>query len=93
MTVARFRWIALAESVSWLVLIGAVVAKYAFGHAAATATVGPVHGVLFLAYLAGVLFLREELGWGSTRTAVAVSSALIPLGAYLVVERRMLPAT
>ena len=88
--IARFRLIALAEAVSWLLLIGATVAKRAFAVEEATAVIGPVHGVIFLAYLAAVVLLRDELGWSAKRTAIAVAAAVIPLGAYLIVERRYL---
>ena len=90
MTEARFRLIARVESASWLAMIAASVAKRVFGVDAATAVVGPVHGLVFLAYLAAVAFLREELEWSGRRTAVAVASAVVPLGAYLIVERHWL---
>src|SRR5918994_259548 len=83
--IARFRLIALAEAVSWLALIAATVAKRAFDVEEATAVIGPIHGVIFLVYLAAVVFLREELGWPLKRTAVAIAAAVIPLGAYLIV--------
>jgi len=89
-TVARFRLVALAETMSWLVMLAAVVAKRLFDVDDATATIGPVHGVVFLVYLVGVVLLREELDWSGRRTVGAVVAAVIPLGAYLVVERRLL---
>lgn len=90
MTVPRFRLVAFAEAVTWLVLIAAVVAKRGFGVEGATTVIGPVHGVVFLAYLASVAFLREELNWSGRRALVAVAAAIVPLGAFLVVERRLL---
>jgi integral membrane protein len=93
MTVTRFRAIALIEAVTWIVMIGAMVAKRGFGIAGATAVVGPVHGLVFLAYLVGVVFLREELLWSARRCFVAVLLAVVPLGTYLVVDRRWLKPT
>lgn len=90
MTVRRFRLVALAEAVSWLVMIAAVVAKRLLGVEGATTVIGPVHGIVFLGYLASVVFLREELAWTARRTLVAIAAAVVPLGAYLVVERRYL---
>jgi integral membrane protein len=89
-TIRRFRIIALAETISWLVMLAAVVAKRVFSVEAATAAIGPIHGVVFLVYLTGVVFLREELDWSGRRTVVAVLAAVVPLGAYLIVERRLL---
>lgn len=90
MTIGRFRIIALVETVSWLVMLAAVVAKRVFEVHGATAAIGPIHGVVFLVYLTGVVFLREELDWSGRRTVGAVFAAVVPLGAYLVVERRFL---
>jgi integral membrane protein len=90
-TVSRFRLIALAETISWLAMLAAVVAKRVFDVDDATATIGPVHGVVFLLYLTGVVFLREELDWSGRRTFGAVAAAVVPFGAYVIVERRLLP--
>jgi integral membrane protein len=90
MTVPVFRVVSIAEAVSWLVLIAATIAKRAFDVHEATAVIGPIHGVIFLAYAACVVFLREELDWSLGRTAVAIVASVIPLGAYLIVERRYL---
>lgn len=90
MTVARFRIVALAESISWLALIVAMVLKRAFDVEGATELVGPIHGILFLVYVAAVAFLREELDWSLRRTVVAIVAAVVPLGAAIVVDRRYL---
>ncbi|MEJ7844344.1 MAG: DUF3817 domain-containing protein [Acidimicrobiales bacterium] len=82
---------ALAETVSYLVLLVAVVVKYAADSPAGVSAVGPVHGVIFLAYAALVLRYRSELGWDTTRTAFALAAAVLPFGGLLV-ERRYLPA-
>ena len=76
---------------SWLILLGAVVAKYAFDVTGATTALGPIHGVIFLVYLASVLMIRGDLGWTPRETWTAIVAAVIPLGPYLIVERRMLP--
>ncbi len=90
MTITRFRWLAVLETVSWLTLIVAVIAKRGFGVEGATTVLGPVHGLIFLAYLAGVVFLREELRWPASRAVIAVVAAVIPFGAYLIVDRQFL---
>jgi integral membrane protein len=90
--IGRFRVVALVESVSWIVMLGAVVAKRLGGVDGATTVVGPIHGVIFLVYLGCVLFLRGELGWDRRQTALAVGAALIPLGAHVVAGRLAGPA-
>ena len=89
MTIRQFRYLAIAEAVTWIALLGAVVVKYGFGVDGATTTMGPIHGVVFLAYLGALLALRERLGWDERRTAASIGAALLPLGTYLYVERRL----
>ncbi len=87
MTVARFRLIAVAEAVTWLALIAATVARHGFGVEGATTAIGPVHGVIVLAYFAGVGLLREQLEWSSRRTLAAVVATVVPFGTLFVVRQ------
>jgi integral membrane protein len=83
-----FRGVAVVEAVSYLVLLAASVAKHVFGAHGLVETLGPVHGVIFLAYLGLALAVRRPLGWDSSTTGTVVIAAVIPLGA-LWVERRL----
>ena len=87
-----FKVVALAEAVSYLVLLGASVAKHALDMPGAVSVMGPVHGVIFLAYLWLALLVREDLGWNLTTTLMVIVAAVIPLGG-LYVERRVLAGT
>lgn len=90
MPIPAFRLLALTEAVSWLLLIGAAIAKRAADLPEATQIMGPIHGVIFLVYAGAVLYVRDELRWSAGRTVVALLAALLPLGTYLIVERRYL---
>lgn len=90
MTVRTFRILCLIEAVTWVTLIGASIAKRALDLEVATMIVGPIHGTAFLAYFCGLLLIRDDLGWDLKRTAGAMIASLIPLGTWLVVERRWL---
>ncbi len=85
---AAVRVAAIVETVTYVVLCAAVVVRVSSGPNGVP-MLGPVHGVVFLAYAALVLANREALGWDSERTARALSAAIVPLGC-LVVERRWL---
>lgn len=86
-----FRRIAVVEAVSYLALVGASVAKRAFDVQGLVPIVGPIHGVIFLAYLAAVFLVREELGWEVGHTLLVLGAAIIPLGGFYA-ERRLLGA-
>lgn len=79
----RFRVISLAEGVSYLVLLGiAMPLKYAAGQPSAVRIVGMVHGVLFVAFVLGLLRAAKTERWGLRRIAVAMIAALLPFGAF-----------
>ncbi|HEX7443695.1 MAG TPA: DUF3817 domain-containing protein [Acidimicrobiales bacterium] len=88
MQAKTFKLIALIEAVSYLMLLVAVVFKHAYGQPAGVAIIGPLHGLIFLAYFMGVLFVREDQGWGLVRVIVVLAAAVIPFGAFWV-ERRL----
>ena len=89
-TVRLFRWIALAEGASYVVLLlVGMPLKYGAGEHLPIKIMGWTHGVLFIAYclLAAPLFLRE--GWPWSRAPGVAVAALVPFGTF-VMERRWL---
>ena len=85
-----FRIVAVIEAVSWLVLIVATVVKYATHphQQLGVQIMGPVHGVLFLAYVALVLFeVRRKVGWDARTTLIVLVDSIIPGGGFLAARR------
>ncbi len=88
-TVNRFRWIAVAEGVSYLLLLGvAMPLKYAFDMPMAVRAVGWIHGLLFIAYgIAGHLAASEQR-WKWEFRVWAIGASLIPFATF-VLERQL----
>lgn len=87
-TVRAFRLVAIAEAISWLLLIVATVVKYTADNAIGVHVMGPVHGVLFLAYVALVLFeVRGKLAWNGRTTLIVLADSIIPGGGFVVARR------
>ncbi len=79
----RFRLVALAEGVSYVVLVFiAMPLKYAAGIPSVVRAVGMMHGVLFVAFTAALLLAAVERRWSLARCAVAFASSLVPLGTF-----------
>lgn len=92
MSIHNFRYVALAEATSWLLLIIATGWKYGADGPDLAPILGPIHGLLFLAYVFMALSLREDAGWeGSTTLGVLVAS-IIPFGGFVVERRVLTPA-
>jgi integral membrane protein len=85
-----FRWIANLEGISFLVLlIIAMPLKYLFDSPWMVQQVGMAHGVLFVAYVVAVLFVRKELGWNIKQTLLALALSFVPFGTFYVTGRMM----
>lgn len=91
MAIPWFRIVAVAEGLSYVALLAAVAAKRLFDEPGGVDAIGPLHGLLFVAYFASVVFEREERAWSIGRTAVVLLAAVVPLGGFWV-ERRFLRA-
>lgn len=76
-----FLWVARAEGLSLLALVGiAVPLKYGLGISEATIVPGWIHGGLFVAYVAALAWLASEDGWTWGRIGLAFLAAWLPFG-------------
>lgn len=86
--VRAFRIVAVLEAISWLALIVATIVKYTADNALGVHIMGPVHGALFLAYVALVVFeVRSKLGWSGRTTLIVLADSIIPGGGFLAARR------
>jgi integral membrane protein len=88
--VTLFKVAAVAEAFSWAGLLIGMFVKYGpVGNEIGVKIFGPIHGGLFLLYLASVLLVRQPLGWSGKRTLVGLIAAVPPF-ATVWFERRAL---
>lgn len=84
-SIGRFRTVAMAEGVSFLILLGiAMPLKYMAGKPGMVDLFGWVHGLLFISYMITGLQVKIEREWPIGKTALAVVAALIPFGPFLL---------
>lgn len=84
---ALFRWLAVAETVTWTLLIVGMLLKYVFVVTDVGVTIGgAVHGFFFLAIAAASVVVAVNQRWGAGTTLAALASAVVPY-ASLPVER------
>jgi len=85
MTVRQFRYLAVAEAVSFLLLIlVAMPLKYTDVTEVGVQILGPVHGLLFIAYVAMAVGLMKPAGWTLTQTFWILVGAVVPAGGFVV---------
>jgi integral membrane protein len=78
------RWIALAEATSFIALLIAAVIKRTADNEIGVQILGPIHGLLFIAYVVNVFAVRADLGWSGKTTFWILVGAVVPFGGYVV---------
>lgn len=73
-----FRTLAIAEAISWTLLIGGLILRATADLPIAVSIGGGIHGFVFLAYGATAVLVALNQRWGLGPTALAVVSAVIP---------------
>lgn len=78
------RYIAFAEATSFIALLVASVVKRTGGSELGVQILGPIHGLLFIAYVVIVFNVRADLGWSGKTTFWVLVAAVVPFGGYAV---------
>jgi integral membrane protein len=80
----QFRLVALAEGVSFLVLLFvAMPLKYLAGLPLAVRIVGSLHGVLFIAFVLALIWVSIARRWPVSRALLAFVSSIVPFGTFV----------
>ncbi len=83
------RWVAVAEATSFLALLAATVVKYSADAPLGVSILGPIHGLLFVAYVVLALMVWKPAGWSNAIGIGVLVGAVLPFGGF-VVDRRVL---
>jgi len=88
-TARIFRAVAAVEALSWLVLIVCTIVKYSTTphKQLGVQIMGPVHGVLFVAFVILALEVRRHVGWDARTTLIVLADSIIPFGGFWVARR------
>jgi integral membrane protein len=79
-----FRIVALAEATSFLLLLGASYAKHVHDQGAGVSILGPLHGLLFVAYVILAIQAATDAGWSLRTTTWILIGAVAPFGGFVV---------
>ena len=87
-----FRRVAVAEAITWALLLGGMFLKYVTDTTEAGVSIaGPIHGVVFVAYCLTVLVVAVDQRWTARRTLLGLVSSVPPFVTVVfdvLVERR-----
>lgn len=86
-----FRTLAIAEAISWTLLIGGMIVRAVFDAPLAVTIGGGIHGFVFLSYGAVAVLVAWNNRWGVVPTICAVGAAIVPYATVpteIVLRRR-----
>ncbi|MCH1614147.1 MAG: DUF3817 domain-containing protein [Acidimicrobiales bacterium] len=72
------------EAISWLCLIVATLVKYLHSYELGVSILGPIHGVLYLVYIAAIARWFRDLNWNVRKAILAAILGVLPLGGFVV---------
>lgn len=79
-----FRVIAVSEAITWMGLLVGMLFKYVLADDERGVQVfGPLHGLMFMAYLVAVLAVRRIFSWSPAVTLVALVCSVPPFASLL----------
>jgi integral membrane protein len=78
------RYVALAEATSFIALLIASFVKRQGEGELGVQILGPIHGLLFIAYVVFALRLRAQMRWSNSTTFWILLGAVVPFGGYVV---------
>lgn len=80
-----FRWVSILEGISFLVLLFlAMPLKYFFDLPQMVQVVGMAHGILFIAYVLGALWMYKPLNWQKRTLIIAIVCSVVPFGPFYI---------
>lgn len=81
--IGRLRAIGFIEGISFLLLLGvAMPVKYIAGNPDLVRMVGPIHGLLWIAFIGVLLEVRTAHKWPLNRVIGAVIASVLPFGTF-----------
>lgn len=86
-----FRLVAIAEAVTWTLLIAGLVLRATTGWTLGVTIGGGIHGFVFLAYAATALLVGIDRRWPASLVVLAVVTAVVPYATIpleIVLRRR-----
>jgi integral membrane protein len=79
--------VTIAEAISWLGLLGTMVAKYGFDSPRGVEILGPVHGTLFVVFVGVLLLTHLQLQWPIRKTVISFLESIPPFTGFVLARQ------
>lgn len=91
--IRQLRIVSVTEAMSYLALLVATIIDRTGGSEAGVTVMGPVHGVLYLVFVAFIVWRRTRLGWSWIQALTAMIIGSLPLGGFWIDQKWLAPLT
>jgi len=78
------RWLAVIEATTFLALLVATYFKHSGHGEQGVSILGPIHGILFLAFCLSAILCAQTHAWPAKTTVLVLIGGVIPFGGYFV---------
>lgn len=83
--IVAFRWVSILEGISFLLLLFlAMPLKYFFDLPQMVQIIGMAHGILFIAYVLGAIWMYKPLNWRTRTFIIVIACSIVPFGPFYV---------
>lgn len=82
MSLRPLGYIAIAEAFSFICLLVATAVKYGADQPKGVEILGPLHGMLFVAYVALAFIAKQQRGWSLRKLAIILLGAVVPIAGF-----------
>jgi len=79
-----FRFIAILEGVSYVLLLIATPIKYLLDNDRYVKALGMPHGLLFIIYIALAFFIQKKMEWTNKKFLIVIVASIIPFGTFYI---------
>ena len=79
-----FRFIAVLEGMSYVLLLIATPIKYILHNEQYVKALGMPHGILFILYIVLALLIRQYMQWDNKNLIIIVLASVIPFGTFYI---------
>ncbi len=86
-TLKNFRWIAIAEGISYIAFFITMPLKYMMEITMPNKIVGMAHGLLFVIYVVFAYLVTEEQKWTMKRFAILFIASLVPFATFYIEKK------
>ena len=79
-----FRFIAILEGISYILLLIATPIKYLLDNEQYVKALGMPHGILFMLYIVLAIMIKKEMNWNVKTLGIVLLASILPFGTFYI---------